>query len=143
MRILISRLAGLRIVRYSAVGLVGLSIDLLIFNLLARTIWYDEVEFFPLFVRAVSALSSMVLVFFLNQSFTFAETNFRFNRLGRVSLYSSSQLIGFFLVVLPFALTRYVAGIESLLVDNIMAGVVGPSLAFIFRYWFSVRFTFS
>ena len=85
----------------------------------------------------------MVFVFFLNQSFTFGELSFDFSLKSRLALFWFSQAIGFALVLTPFLFARYVLGFESLLVDNISGGLIGPAIAFLFRYWFSRRFTFS
>ena len=140
--ILFSNRLRARFIKYVIVGSFGLAVDMTIFNLLAQTEMYRTVDFFPLLARTLSALFSMAVVFGLNQSFTFGDIEFRFNLQRRAFLYACSQVIGFALITLPFVVSRYFLGIDSLIVDNLTAGLIGPSLAFVFRYWFSVRFTF-
>ena len=129
--------------KYSLVGIIGLLVDLGLFNLLALTTNYDSDPIFPAIAKTLSVLTSMVVVFFLNQSFTFSDVNFSFSGKSRFGLYWISQAIGFALVITPFLVARYLLNFDSLLVDNISGGVIGPAMAFIFRYWFSRKFTFS
>jgi putative flippase GtrA len=125
------------------VGVVGLAVDLGLFNLLALTSAYENDANFPAFAKTGTVLTSMVVVFFLNQSFTFKSISFDFSLKSRVALFWVSQAIGFGLVLAPFLIARYLLGFESLLVDNITGGLIGPAIAFVFRYWFSRRFTFA
>lgn len=122
---------------------MGLAIDLGLFNLLALTPAYSEDPTFPAYAKTFTVLTSMIVVFFLNQSFTFRYVNFDFSLKSRLFLFWLSQAAGFVLVISPFLFFRYFLGFDSLLIDNISGGLIGPAIAFVFRYWFSKRFTFS
>lgn len=124
-------------------GVIGLAVDLGLFNLLALTDAYEDDPNFPAFAKTGTVIVSMIVVFFLNQSFTFKSISFDFSLRSRILLFWISQAVGFGLVLTPFLVARYILGFDSLLVDNITGGLIGPSIAFIFRYWFSRRFTFA
>lgn len=131
------------LLKYSLVGAIGLAVDLGLFNLLALTSAYETDPNFPAIAKTGTVLTSMVVVFFLNQSFTFGSIAFDFSLKSRVALFWLSQAVGFGLVLAPFLTARYLLGFESLFVDNLTGGLIGPAIAFVFRYWFSRKFTFA
>ena len=123
--------------------MAGLTIDLGLFNLLALTPAYSDDPTFPAYAKIITVLASMIFVFFANQSFTFKHVSFDYALKSRFFLFWLSQAVGFVLVISPFLFFRYFLGFNSLLIDNVSGGLIGPAIAFVFRYWFSKRFTFS
>lgn len=120
-----------------------MAVDLGLFNLLALSSSYQDDPNYPAVTKTGTVLISMIVVFFLNQSFTFKSISFDFSLKSRLVLFWVSQAVGFVLVLAPFLVARYILGFDSLLVDNLTGGLIGPAVAFVFRYWFSRRFTFS
>jgi putative flippase GtrA len=131
MRALISQF-----VRVGAVGLVGLVIDVGIFNLLRATVLNpDRVADGALWATLVSTSIAIVFNWLGNRYWTFR--NERRAHWWREGIEFALVSIGGLLIALGCVwFSEYVLGLHSLLSDNVAKNVVGLALGTIFRFTF-------
>lgn len=123
-------------VRFSAVGLVGLVVDVALFNLLRVTLLDPEViAEGPLIAKTISTSVAIVINWLGSRYWVFRLENRR--AAGREVLeFALVSIGGLLIAVACLAISRYGLGFTSLLADNIASNVVGLALGSAFRFAF-------
>lgn len=122
--------------RFGVVGLVGLVIDIALFNLLRLTIFSPElVAEGPLLAKACSTGVAIVANWIGNRYWTFRAHRGR--QLWReFAEFVTVSLGGMAIGLLCLWISHYVLGFTSVLADNIASNVVGLALGTAFRFTF-------
>lgn len=124
-----------QLTRFGLVGLIGLVIDVSVFNLLRVTVLSPEaMHEGPVIAKVISTSLAIVANWMGNRHWTFArERRGHLAREGAEFFLVSfgGMLIGLFCLWM----SHYVLGYQSLLADNISSNVVGLALGTAFRFW--------
>lgn len=120
--------------KFGVVGLVGLTIDVAVFNLL-RTDALGVGGFFtdPIGAKIVSVTIATTVTWFGNRYWTFRDHRRR-NYLLEFFEFAMIAVVGMGISLLCLYISHYVLGFTSLLADNISANVVGLVIATTFRF---------
>jgi len=131
MRALVAQLT-----RFGLVGLVGLGIDLLVFNVLRVTVLDTEhVEHGALYAKIISTSLAIIANWMGNRHWTFR--NSRRPHWVREGLEFAAVSVGGMIISLGCLwVSHYVLGFTSLVADNIATNVVGLALGTAFRFTF-------
>jgi len=131
MRALVTQLT-----RFGLVGLVGLGIDLLVFNLLRVTVLDTaHVEHGALYAKIISTSLAIIANWLGNRYWTFRHA--RRPHWVREGLEFAAVSLGGMIISLGCLwVSHYALGFTSLLADNIATNVVGLGLGTIFRFTF-------
>lgn len=121
--------------RFGLVGLVGLVIDIGVFNLLRATVLspdvYDEG---PLLAKVISVSLAIAANWIGNRYWTFRTQ--RRTQLVREGIDFAVVSVGGMLIALGCLwFSHYVLGFTSAFADNISANVIGLGLGTAFRFW--------
>lgn len=129
MPVLVTQLA-----RFGAVGIVGLIIDVALFNLLRVTVFDPEViAEGPIIAKTISTSVAIVVNWVGSRYWSFRLEHRR--PAGReVVEFALVSIGGLLIAVACLAISRYVFGFTSLLADNIASNVVGLALGSAFRF---------
>jgi len=129
MPVLVTQLA-----RFGAVGLVGLVIDIALFNLLRITVLDPEIiAEGPIIAKTISTSVAIVVNWVGSRYWTFRLDRRR--PAGREVLEFALVSIGGLLIAVGcLAISRYSLGFTSLLADNIASNVIGLALGSVFRF---------
>jgi putative flippase GtrA len=131
MRALIAQIA-----RFGVVGLLGLVVDVGVFNLLHVTIFSPaDVHNGPLLAKVVSTSLAIVVNWLGNRYWTFRHQR-RTHWLREAFEFAMVSLGGLLIAVGCLWFSEYVLGFRSLLADNIATNVVGLVLGTAFRFAF-------
>ena len=130
MRTLLTQLS-----RFGLVGLIGLVIDVSVFNLLRITVLSPEaLHEGPVIAKVVSTSLAIVANWMGNRHWTFARE--RRGHLAREGAEFFLVSFGGMLIGLACLwVSHYLLGFQSLLADNISSNVVGLALGTAFRFW--------
>ncbi|MHA6693973.1 GtrA family protein [Homoserinimonas sp. A520] len=124
-----------QLTRFGLVGLIGLVIDVSVFNLLRLTVFSPEaLHEGPVVAKVISTSLAIVANWMGNRHWTFArERRGHLAREGAEFFLVSfgGMLIGLFCLWM----SHYVLGYQSLLADNVSSNVVGLALGTAFRFW--------
>lgn len=126
---------ALQFTRFGLVGLVGLVIDIGVFNLLRATVLSPEADGDgPLLAKAISVSLAIAANWAGNRYWAFRRhRSARALREGAAFVVVS---VGGMLIALGCLwLSHYLLGFESALADNISANVIGFGLGAAFRFW--------
>ena len=131
MRLLVTQLT-----RFGLVGLVGLGIDLLVFNVLRLTVFdTDTVEHGAFFAKIVSTSLAIIANWLGNRYWTFRHA--RRPHWVREGLEFAAVSVGGMIISLGCLwVSHYALGFTSLVADNIATNVVGLALGTAFRFTF-------
>lgn len=131
MPVLVTQLA-----RFGAVGLIGLVVDVALFNLLRVTVLDPAViAEGPIIAKTISTSVAIVVNWVGSRYWTFRLERRR--PAGREVLeFALVSIGGLLIAVACLAISRYVFGFTSLLADNIASNVVGLALGSAFRFVF-------
>lgn len=123
-----------QLARFGAVGLVGLVVDIALFNLLRVTVFDpDVIDEGPLLAKTVSVSVAIVINWIGSRYWTFRLERRR--PAGREVLeFALVSIGGLLIAVACLAVSRYALGFTSLLADNIASNVVGLALGSAFRF---------
>lgn len=129
MRTLLPQLA-----RFGTVGLVGLVVDVALFNLLRVTVLDPEViAEGPIFAKVISTSLAIAVNWLGSRYWTF-----RLERRRPAAREAFDFVVvsigGLLIAVACLAVSRYVLGFTSLLADNIATNVIGLALGSTFRF---------
>ncbi len=129
MPVLVTQLA-----RFGAVGIVGLIIDVALFNLLRVTVFDPEViAEGPIIAKTISTSVAIVVNWVGSRYWSFRLEHRR--PAGReVVEFALVSIGGLLIAVACLAISRYVFGFTSLLADNIASNVIGLALGSAFRF---------
>jgi putative flippase GtrA len=131
MRALVAQLG-----RFGLVGLVGLTVDVGVFNLLLLTVLSsDDVHDGPLIAKIISTTLAIVTNWLGNRYWTFGKE--RRPHWVREAVEFGIVSVGGMLIALGCLwVSHYALGFESVLADNISSNVVGLVLGTAFRFTF-------
>ena len=131
MRALIAQLG-----RFGAVGLVGVGIDVGVFNLLRLTVLSpDDLHEGPVIAKIISTSLAIVANWLGNRYWTFG--NERRPHWVREAVEFVLVSLGGMLIALGCLwVSHYVLGFDSVLADNVSTNVVGLALGTAFRFTF-------
>ncbi len=120
--------------KFGAVGLVGLVVDVALFNLLRATVFSpDLVDAGPLYAKVVSTAFAIVANWLGNRYWTFS--GHRQSRTVREGAeFFTVSLLGMGIGLACLWVSHYVLGFTSVLADNISSNVVGLGLGAVFRF---------
>lgn len=121
--------------RFGVVGVIGLAIDLLLFNLALF------VDHHPMWAKIFSGVVSSAVCYFLNRHWTWRHRG-RTGLRRELPLFIVASTIGLAIAEGCLVISHYTLGLTSKLDDNISANVVGLILATLFRFWAYKRFVF-
>lgn len=120
--------------RFGAVGLVGLAIDLGVFNLLRLTVFAPEsIHEGPVLAKLVSTSLAIVANWIGNRYWTFREHRGR-QLMREFVEFVAVSLGGMAIGLACLWVSHYLLGFTSILADNIATNVVGLALGTLFRF---------
>ena len=132
-----------QLTRFGLVGLVGLVIDVGVFNILRATVFSpDDVHSGPFIAKVISTSLAIAANWLGNRYWTFRlERRARFVQEG---LQFAVVSVGGMLIALGCLwISHYALGYTSVLADNISSNVVGLALGTAFRFWLYHSWVFS
>jgi putative flippase GtrA len=129
MPVLVTQLA-----RFGAVGLIGLIVDIALFNVLRLTVLDPAViAEGPIIAKTISTSVAIIVNWIGSRYWTFRLEQRR--PAGReVVEFALVSIGGLLIAVACLAISRYALGFTSLLADNIASNVVGLALGSVFRF---------
>lgn len=124
-----------QLTRFGLVGLIGLVIDVSVFNLLRITVFSPEaMHEGPVVAKVISTSLAIVANWMGNRHWTFARE--RRGHLAREGAEFFLVSFGGMLIGLSCLwVSHYLLGFQSLLADNISSNVIGLVLGTAFRFW--------
>ncbi len=138
--------AGLAFVRqfakFGVVGMVALTVDVGLFNLLLYVGPDPVLAGQPLQAKVVSVAAATMVSWLGNRYWTFRKTR-RPHPWRELGLFTLMCTIGLGLSLLCLAISHYLLGLTSPLADNIAANVIGLAVGTAFRFWAYRRFVFT
>ena len=130
------------LIRFAAVGGVGVLIDFAVFNVLRATVLAPGlVTGAVLIAKAVATLLAIIANWAGNRWWTFRDRRST-NIATEMASFVTVSLIGSGIALGCLAISHYVLGLTSVLADNISANVVGLVLGSLFRFAASRRWVF-
>ncbi len=119
--------------KFGVVGLIGLVIDIGLFNLLLFVNpWFDDR---PITAKAISVIMATTASYFLNRSWTYADRERTGSKAREYVLFFVFNGIAMFIALGCLWFSHYALGLTSPLADNISANVIGLALGTAFRFW--------
>lgn len=128
------------VLKFGVVGVIGLVVDITVFNLLrVGGIGGEHLLSGPIGAKVVAVAAATVVTWFGNRYWTFREHR-RANYLLELAEFSVVAVAGMLVNLLPLYISHYVLGFDNLVADNISANVIGLLLAtgfrfVLYRYW--------
>jgi putative flippase GtrA len=123
-----------QLTRFGLVGLVGLVVDVTVFNVLRTTVLSpDVVHSGPAIATVISTSLAIVTNWIGNRHWTFRSDR-RHNWVREGIEFAVASLGGMAISLGCLLISHYVLGFESLLADNIAKNVVGLALGTAFRF---------
>ena len=123
-------------VRFGVVGLVGLVVDVGIFNLLRLTVLAPElIHEGPVIAKVISTSIAIITNWLGNRYWTFGSMR-RSHVLREGIEFAIVSLAGMGIALLCLWVSHYLLGFTSALADNIATNVVGLALGTAFRFTF-------
>ncbi|QHC67245.1 GtrA family protein [Rathayibacter oskolensis] len=117
--------------KFGVVGLIGLVVDVAVFNLLRLS--GEHLLSGPIGAKVVAVAAATVVTWVGNRYWTFREHR-RANYLRELAEFSTVAVAGMAVNLLPLYISHYVLGFDNLVADNISANVIGLALATAFRF---------
>ena len=131
MRALVTQLT-----RFGLVGLVGLAVDVGIFNLLLLTVLNPSaVHIGPIIAKVISTSLAIIANWLGNRHWTFRHDR-RHNWLREGIEFGVISVLGMGISLLCLWISHYLLGFTSLLADNIATNGIGLVLGTAFRFTF-------
>jgi len=127
--------------KFGVVGLVGLVVDIGLFNLLRYAGDPGVLADKPLTAKAISVGVATLVTYAGNRHWTWSHRE-RSAVHREVILFFVFNAIGMLIAVGCLAFSHYVLDLRSPLADNISANVVGLGLGTLFRFWSYRTFVF-
>lgn len=124
-----------QLMRFAAVGGVGLVVDVAIFNLLRVTIFSPEnLHEGPVVAKVISTSIAIVVNWLGNRYWTFGPHR-RPQALREGLEFALVSLGGMGIGLACLWVSHYVLGYTSLLADNVSSNIIGLALGTAFRFW--------
>ncbi len=124
-----------QLMRFAAVGGVGLVVDVAIFNLLRVTIFSPEnLHEGPVVAKVISTSVAIVVNWLGNRYWTFGPHR-RPQALREGLEFAVVSLGGMGIGLVCLWVSHYVLGYTSLLADNVSSNIIGLALGTAFRFW--------
>jgi putative flippase GtrA len=125
--------------KFGAVGLVGLVVDVAVFNLLRATVFSPELVLAgPLYAKIVSTTLAIVTNWLGNRYWTFSGNRPAGNATSRTVREGAEfflvSLLGMGIGLACLWVSHYVLGFTSVLADNVSSNVIGLGLGAAFRF---------
>lgn len=136
---LIARRLSPEVVSFLTVGGVGYVVDVSAFNYLRTAPVLNALD--PSVAKSLAVVLAMVVTYIGNRAVTWRGRSTG-DRRREVALFVLFNVVGLGFSVLTLAVSHYLLGLTSRLVDNISANVVGLALGTAFRFWSYRRFVF-
>jgi putative flippase GtrA len=131
MRALVSQFA-----RFGVIGLIGLGVDVTVFNLLRLTILSPEhVHEGPLWAKVISTSLAIIVNWLGNRYWTFRHQR-RSHWVREAIEFALVSIGGLLIAVACLWVSHYALGFTSLFADNVATNVVGLALGTAFRFAF-------
>jgi len=122
--------------RFGTVGLVGLAIDLGVFNLLRMTVFNpDDVTEGPFYAKIISTSLAIIANWLGNRYWTFGKQR-RPHWILEAVEFALVSIGGMLIALGCLWVSHYALGYTSALADNISTNVVGLGLGTLFRFTF-------
>ncbi|MGH3691558.1 MAG: GtrA family protein [Microbacterium sp.] len=138
---LASSLAG-DVLRFGAVGGLGLVVDVLTFNVLRATLLSDGTVTGAVLIAKVAATALAILVNWAgNHWWTFRDRH-RTRVAAEMASFVAVSLGGSAIALGCLAISHYLLGLTSVLADNVSANVIGLLLGSLFRFLASRAWVF-
>ncbi|WP_082499369.1 MULTISPECIES: GtrA family protein [unclassified Rathayibacter] len=123
--------------KFGVVGVLGLVVDVTVFNLLRLS--GEHLLSGPIGAKVVAVAAATVVTWIGNRYWTFREHR-RANYVRELAEFSTVAVAGMAVNLLPLYVSHYVLGFDNLVADNISANVIGLALAtgfrfVLYRYW--------
>lgn len=131
-----------QLAKFGTVGIVALTVDVGLFNLLSYVGADPLLDGRPLMAKVLSTTAATAVAWLGNRYWTFRRTR-RADVRREAVLYFLMCTIGLFLALSCLWISHYLFGFTSPLADNIAANVVGLALGTTFRFWAYQRFVFT
>jgi putative flippase GtrA len=123
-----------QLTRFGLVGLVGLVVDVAVFNLLRTTVLSpDVIHTGPAIATVISTSLAIITNWIGNRHWTFRSDR-RHNWLREGFEFAIASVGGMAISLGCLLVSHYLLGFESLLADNIAKNVVGLALGTAFRF---------
>ena len=121
-------------IKFGIVGLVGLVVDVSIFNLLSigalgQNVWWAE----PLGAKFISTSIAILVNWIGNRYWTFRHDR-RSDVLRELIEFVLASVAGMLVTLATLWFSHYVLGLDSLLADNISANIIGLGLGTLVRF---------
>ena len=118
-------------VKFGLVGLVGLVVDVSLFNLLSLTGpgWWSQ----PLVAKFISTSVAIVVNWLGNRYWTFRRDK-RSDVVRELFEFVIASVAGMAVTLATLWFTHYVLGFDSLLADNVSANIIGLGLGTLVRF---------
>ena len=124
-----------QLIRFGTVGVVGLVVDVALFNILRATVFAPEhVHAGPLLAKIVSTTAAIAVNWIGNRYWTFGDKRSSSTLREGVEFFAASA-IGMLIGLGCLWFSHYVLGFTSPLADNISGNVIGLALGTAFRFF--------
>lgn len=124
-----------QLLRFGAVGAVGLVIDVGVFNLLRLTVLSPEnLHEGPVIAKVISTSLAIIANWLGNRHWTFRRDQLA-RPVGEGLRFAAVSVAAMVIPLTCLWLSHYVLGFTSALADNISTNVIGLALGMIFRFW--------
>ncbi len=124
-----------QLLRFAAVGGVGLVVDVAVFNILRVTILSPEnLHEGPVIAKVISTSIAIVVNWLGNRYWTFGPHR-RPQALREGIEFALVSIGGMLIGLACLWVSHYVLGYTSLLADNVSSNVIGLALGTLFRFW--------
>jgi putative flippase GtrA len=122
--------------RFGVIGLIGLGVDVAVFNLLRLTILSPEhVHEGPLWAKVISTSLAIIVNWLGNRYWTFRHQR-RSHWVREAIEFALVSIGGLLIAVACLWVSHYALGFTSLFADNVATNVVGLALGTAFRFAF-------
>lgn len=124
-----------QLLRFGAVGAIGLVIDVGVFNLLRLTVLSPEnLHEGPVIAKVISTSLAIIANWLGNRHWTFRRDQLA-RPVGEGLRFAAVSVAAMVIPLTCLWLSHYVLGFTSALADNISTNVIGLALGMIFRFW--------
>lgn len=129
------------LIAFGLVGLVGLVVDVGVFNLLRYAGDPGLLQDKPLTAKVLSVVVATGVTYLGNRHWTWRDRPWG-DRRREYALFFALNAVGMGIAVTCLGVSHYVLGLTSPLADNVSANLVGLVLGTAFRFWAYRRFVF-